>query len=150
MKQGVKTILLSTALALAATSAQTGDWEGPYAGAFLGYISFPSMIAGAQAGYAFEIDEGIYLGPEVDSFYIASTGALAGSATARLGAALSDEVLLYGRVGVFGFTGGTTGWLAGGGAEVSLGDSMSLFAGADRYDCGCVYTVMRAGVQMKF
>jgi len=150
MKFSVKSVLLSTALALAATAAPAGEWEGAYAGTFLGHISFPSMIVGAQAGYAFEIDDGIYLGPEVDSFYIASTGALAGSATARLGAALSDEVLLYGRAGVFGFTGGTTGWLAGGGAEVSVGETMSLFAGADRYDCGCVYTVLRAGVQMRF
>jgi opacity protein-like surface antigen len=150
MKLKLKTILLSTALALAASTAQAGEWEGPYAGAFLGYISFPSMIAGVQAGYAFEIDEGIYLGPEVDSFYIASTGALAGSATARLGVAVSDEVLLYGRAGVFGFSSGASGWLAGGGAEVSLTDRVSLFAGADRYDCGCVYTVVRAGVQMRF
>ncbi|GGD34336.1 outer membrane protein [Sinisalibacter lacisalsi] len=150
MKPLIKTILLSSALALAATTAPAGEWEGAYAGVFVGHISFPSVIAGTQAGYAFEVTDGIYLGPEVDAFYITSTGELAGSATARMGVELSDDLLVYGRGGVFAFSGGSTGWLAGGGAAVTVNDSLSLFAGADRYDCGCVFNVLRAGIQMNF
>lgn len=150
MKSGLRMIALAAGLGLAATGVQAGEWEGPYAGAFVGYLSFPSLITGVQGGYAFEVADGVYVGPEVDAFYIWNMGEGAASAAVRAGFELSEDVLIYGRAGVFAFTSGSTGWLAGGGAAIAVSDSVSIFAGADRYDCGCVYTVARGGVQLSF
>lgn len=152
MRHRVFGVILAGAMSLAATAAagQSGAWEGPYVGAFAGTISFPSPIVGVQGGYAFEVADNVYLGPEVDAFYVTSTGMGAVSGTARLGLALSDAFEIYGRAGGFAFGNGDTGWLVGGGAEVKVTDSISLFGGVDRYDCGCVYNVARAGVQLSF
>lgn len=150
MTPDLRLLLLGAGLGLAVGAAQAGDWEGPYAGAFAGWISSGGGVAGAQAGYAFEIGDGVYAGPEVDGFYIADMGEAAGSAALRIGVQLSEDILVYGRAGGFALTNGDTGWLIGGGAAAAVDDSVSVFAGADRYDCGCIYTVVRGGVQLKF
>jgi len=150
MRSNLAVTVLCAGLGLGAAAAQAGDWAGPYAGAFAGWISTGGGVAGAQAGYAFEVGDGIYVGPEVDAFYIANMGEAAGSAAVRLAVELVDDVLVYGRVGGFALTNGDIGWLVGGGAAAQVSESVSVFAGVDRYDCGCVYTVIRGGAQIHF
>ncbi|NMG38718.1 outer membrane beta-barrel protein [Chelativorans sp. ZYF759] len=99
-------------------------WTGPYAGLQFGYgfsgrvgndttgnITTDGWYGGAFAGYNFQHDMFVY-GVEADVNYTRFTGSTAagddartgidGSLRARLGAALTDDILIYGTGGIAG------------------------------------------------
>ncbi len=138
-------VMTSPAVAPAPTTiyAPTFDWAGPYVGAYGGYtFGLLGPSAGAQAGYNF-VNGNFLTGVEVQAGVAIGGPAFEGWTNGRVGAVLGSNFLLYGEAGI-----GMIGlgdqflWAAGGGAEVALGRSVSLFAEAkvlgDFGDC-CAY-----------
>ena len=154
MAFSMKPVLLAAVLGLAApATALAGDWEGAYVGAYGAYTDGADFGVGALAGYNFGVGSGVYLGPEFDLLYIPSSGVWVGSASARLGYALTPDLLVYGALGVARNSGAVNAWLAGGGFEYMATDSVSLRLGVERYQVfggGAVDWVGKAGVVWHF
>ena len=133
--------------------APTFGWGGLYVGAYGGYTFGGTWIsAGAQAGYNF-VRGGLLAGVELQAgAAIAGGVAFEGWANARLGAILGSNVLVYGEagLGMLGL-GGTFLWSAGGGIEIALGQSISVFAeGKALGDFGgCCAIVAQGGINWR-
>lgn len=130
-------------------------WSGPYAGVTLGYgfngtttpiggdIDNDGFVGGVFAGYNFQQDMFVY-GLEGDIGYgnikgsngfTETTSGLDGSLRARLGVAVTNDVLLYGTAGgaaqrlevsdPFGSDSqGMVGWTAGGGVDLKFTENV--------------------------
>lgn len=131
--------------------APVNTWSGPYAGIALGYgfsgttetatgdVDTDGFVGGVFAGYNFQNDIFVY-GVEGDVGYANVTGSngvteseagFNGSLRARMGVAVTDQVLLYGTAGgaaqqleisdpVGSDSKGMLGWTAGAGVDVKL------------------------------
>lgn len=132
------------------------SWAGPYAGVNLGYgfsgrvkepgnsISTDGFLGGAFVGYNYEMGNGVVLGAEGDLGYSGVKGSnagveakagLEGSLRARLGYAISPDILLYGTAGGAaqslkvterGLSDRNTmlGWTAGAGTDIKFTDNV--------------------------
>ncbi|MET3792648.1 outer membrane protein [Aquamicrobium terrae] len=134
------------------------SWTGPYAGVNLGYgfsgrvrepgnsISTDGFLGGAFVGYNYQMDNNFVLGAEGDIGYSGVKGSNAGveakagvegSLRARLGYAISPDILLYGTAGgaaqSLKVTDQTTGdrdrntmlgWTAGAGTDIKFTDNV--------------------------
>ena len=130
-------------------------WEGPYAGVSLGYgfagstntdtgdFDTDGFVGGVFGGYNFQTDMFVY-GLEGDIGYSNFTGdngvteaetGFEGSLRARLGVAVTDDILLYGTAGgaaqrleisdpVGSDSQTMLGWTAGAGVDVKLTDQV--------------------------
>ena len=129
-------------------------WSGPFVGATLGYgfgktdaavgeIDTDGMLGGGFVGYNFRYDNFVY-GLEGDVGYNAMDGATAGTGSeagvegslrARMGLAVTENILLYGTVGgaagklgisdAAGSDSNTMfGWTAGAGVDASLTENV--------------------------
>lgn len=134
-------------------------WSGPYAGVTIGYgfsgeandksfdnsISTSGFLGGAFVGYNYQMDNNFVLGAEGDIGYSGVEGdnvgtsvksGFEGSLRARLGYAVTPDILLYGTAGgagqrvkvtdIAGNNDSNTalGWTAGAGADVKLTESV--------------------------
>lgn len=133
-------------------------WSGPYAGVTVGYgfsgeandetgdnkIGTKGFLGSGFVGYNYQMDNNIVLGAEGDIGYSGVKGdnvgtevksGLEGSLRARLGYAVTPDILLYGtaggagqRVEVSNATGSdkntALGWTAGAGADVKLTEAV--------------------------
>ena len=111
--------------------APTFDWAGPYIGAYGGYtFGFGFGQAGLQAGYNFVMGGGLLAGIEAQAGVAFGGGlGLEGDLNGRLGYILGGNFLLFGEAGL-GIISGTPIYTAGGGMEVAVGQSVSVFAEA--------------------
>ncbi len=110
------------------------DWAGPYVGAY-GYTAFPfqtpfGATLGLGVGYNMTIDRfvvGAQFGAEMN---VGVYDGYAFVGAARAGVLLGSNVLAYGtlEVGYYFGAGTATFWGFGGGLEVALGNSTSMFA----------------------
>ncbi len=134
------------------------SWGGAYAGATLGYgfsgeardktvgntIETDGWLGGGFAGYNYDTGTGIVAGVEADLGYSGVRGSNAGtevksgmdgSLRARLGYAMTPEILVYGTAGGAGKRVSVTeggvkdsatalGWTAGAGTEVKVTENM--------------------------
>ncbi len=132
------------------------SWAGPYAGVNLGYgfsgrvkepgnsISTDGFLGGAFVGYNYQMDNNFVLGAEGDIGYSGVKGSnagveakagLEGSLRARLGYAISPDILLYGTAGGAAQSlkvteGGLSdrntmlGWTAGAGTDIKFTDNV--------------------------
>ncbi|MGX8008586.1 outer membrane protein [Mesorhizobium sp. ORM8.1] len=134
-------------------------WAGPYAGISLGYgfgghanakdqgvnVKTKGFVGGVFGGYNWQQENFVY-GAEADLGYNGTKGSsngidaksgLEGSLRARLGYAVTPEILLYGTGGVAAknqkiedsFTGvsdskGVVGWTAGAGTDIKITDNV--------------------------
>ncbi len=133
------------------------SWAGPYAGLNIGYgfsshtkapdvgtdIDTDGFVGGAFAGYNWQSDNFVF-GGEADLGYngvkgssngIESKGGMEGSLRARLGYAVTPDILLYGTAGgaarslkvddgVSSDTNTMLGWTAGVGSDIKLTDNI--------------------------
>jgi hypothetical protein len=110
-------------------AAPAFDWSGIYFGVYGGYFWGPNVIqAGAQVG--FNMVRGSFLaGLELEAGPVFAGGAFSyqAEADARLGFVLGQRFLLYGLAGI-GIVNGIAYWAAGGGAEIGIGNALSVFA----------------------
>lgn len=153
MKTLVTTVLLASAVALAAPAARAGDWEGPYVGAYGAWVNGTNWGAGAQAGYNFALGGGAYAGAEADVIRVFGSGVTVGSASARLGYEFAPGVLGYGQLGLAVNNSGTTAWLAGAGGQVAISGPVSLRVGVDRFQAfggGAAEYVVKGGLVYGF
>lgn len=117
--------------------AASFDWAGLYVGAYGGAffevnpIEREFWVFGGQAGFNIRFGGAALAGIELRAG-LADDGAVAFEAalSGRLGVILGDKVLLYGEAGVWFVAPSVFLWTAGGGVEVGLGRSVSLFAEA--------------------
>lgn len=111
------------------------SWDGFYAGAQFGGQFYPTLsygLVGVHAGINFIVADPILLGVEGTAEYIFGSGGNFGEffVNARLGAVVTDSVLLYGLAGTgvevnsVGTTFGT--YQLGGGVEFAVTDSVSV------------------------
>jgi opacity protein-like surface antigen len=116
-----------------APMAPAFDWSGPYVGAYGGYVFGGVWIqAGVQAGY--NMVRGNFLAgleAQAGAAFLGGTVAFEGNLNARLGFVLGSRFLLYGEAGLgIVIPAPVYLWSAGGGLEIGLGTSASLFAEA--------------------
>lgn len=128
----------------------TFSWDGPYVGAYAGYLIGPGVVQiGAQAGYNF-VSGGFLAGIELQAGALISGGvAFEGNANARLGAILGGNFLLYAEAGLGVILPGGVTWTAGGGGEVAVGSNVSLFAEVKAlgvFGGGCCIVTVQGGV----
>jgi opacity protein-like surface antigen len=103
------------------------DWEGPYAGLWVGGLTNPNVFAlGADLGVNVLLDSSLLAGLEGNvSWESNSTWTV--QAHGRLGF-VADSALLYGLVGA-GWNSGTGGYIpVGVGAEFAVADNLTLKA----------------------
>jgi opacity protein-like surface antigen len=130
--------------------APTFNWAGPYVGAYGGYLFGPNFFQiGGQAGYNF-VSGGFLGGAEIQAGAIIAGGvAFEGNLNARIGAILGSNFLLYGEAGVGTFAFTTFTYTFGGGVEVGVGSSTSLFVetkGLGAFGGGCCAITVQTGV----
>lgn len=131
-------------------------WSGPYAGVFLGYgfsgesdiggtnnVETDGFLGGAFVGYNYQMDNIVigaegdigYSGVEGDNAGVNVKSGFEGSLRARLGYAVSPDILLYGTAGGAGKrievsdgvnedSNTALGWTAGVGTDVKLTESV--------------------------
>jgi len=106
-------------------------WAGPYAGVFAGYdFGFALGEAGVQYGYNYSFGNfiaGIEL--ETGHPFIPGFAVINASLNAHAGVVLADRAFLYVEAGI-GEKFFTPLWNVGGGVEVAVTDTVSLFAEA--------------------
>ena len=116
------------------------DWAGPYVGAYAGRIfwfddgtdfTWADWLFGGQAGYNIVFGR-LLAGVEFRAGVIDNFGDLAfeGGATVRAGVILGDRVLVYAEVGLGTVAFNEPFWTFGGGVEIGIGRSLSVFAEA--------------------
>ena len=117
--------------------AASFDWAGPYVGAYGGAffeldpISREFWVFGGQAGFNIRFGGATLAGVELRAGLIDDGGVVFEAAlSGRLGVVLGDKVLLYGEAGVWFVAPSVFLWTAGGGVEVGLSNSVSLFVEA--------------------
>lgn len=125
------------------------DWEGPYAGLWVGGLTNPNVFAlGADLGVNFMLDSSLLAGVEGNiSWESNSTWTAEGHG--RLGYLVSDQVLVYGLAGV-GWNSATGGFIPlGVGAEFAVADNLSLKA-EYQYEWGPNRHVGKVGFNFHF
>lgn len=171
-------------------------WSGPYAGVTVGYgfsgeatdadnkIATKGFLGSGFVGYNYQMDNNLVLGAEGDLGYsgvkgdnvgIEAKSGLEGSLRARLGYAVTPDILLYGTAGGAGgrvevsdgsFSDKNTalGWTAGAGADVKLTEAVfgrveyrytdlgtdTYNLGGDLHDVSVKDHRIQFGVGMKF
>lgn len=134
------------------------SWTGPYAGVTVGYgfsgeandayndnkIGTKGFLGGGFVGYNYQFDNNLVLGAEGDLGYsgvkgdnvgVEAKSGLEGSLRARLGYAVTPDVLLYGTAGgagqrvkvsdgTYDDTNTALGWTAGAGADIKLTEAV--------------------------
>lgn len=143
--------VLSAALPACATAQQ---WEGWNVGAYGGSVIGGRAVIGAWVGYDYSLGNDLYAGVEGDVMYVPSTTAWLGTVSARLGYAVTPDVLAYGRAGYMAVLGGTSDfWLLGAGADIAVADQLALRVEADRVTrigTGTSDWIVKAGVAYRF
>jgi opacity protein-like surface antigen len=113
-----------------APMAPAFDWSGPYVGAFGGFVFGATSWWQAGAVIGINMVRGNFLAGLEAELGAAYGGGFAfeGYANGRLGFVLGSRVLLYAEAGAGGvFPALGFLWNAGGGMEIGIGQSMSLF-----------------------
>ncbi len=129
-KMNHKALVAPAALALAilfSTPAQSQDWDGAYAGAFLGSgFSGSTLIYGAWGGYNVRMEDFV-LGTEAEIYGYDGTD-VDGFVKLRLGYLPGEALLLYTTLGYGACLtcGGTNLWLGGLGAEYDIAGPSTL------------------------
>ena len=124
------------------------DWEGPYAGLWIGGLTNPNVFAlGADLGVNVLLDSSILAGVEGNASWESnSTWSL--QAHGRIGF-VADQALIYGLAGV-GWNSGTGGYIPlGVGAEFAVADNVTLKAEYN-YQWGPNRHVGKLGVNFHF
>jgi len=104
-------------------------FAGPYVGTYGGLMIGEAYQGGIQGGFNF-VRGPILVGAEAQVGVTYNGGfGFEGNLNARVGAVLGDRILAYGEAGV-GIILGTPIYTAGGGVELGLGRSLSVFAEA--------------------
>lgn len=103
------------------------DWEGPYAGLWIGGLTNPGVFAlGADLGVNFMLDESLLAGIEGNVDW-QSNSTWEGQVHGRLGF-VSDAALFYGLVGVGAHSTAGVYVPVGVGVEFGIADNLSLKA----------------------
>jgi opacity protein-like surface antigen len=125
------------------------DWEGPYAGVWVGGLTNPNVFAlGVDLGVNVLLDDTLLAGVEGNLSW-ESNSTWSAQAHGRLGFVASDSVVLYGLAGV-GYNSGTGSYIPlGVGAEFALADNVSLKAEYN-YQWGPDRHVGKIGVNFHF
>jgi len=125
------------------------DWEGPYAGIWVGGISHPGVFAlGADLGVNVLLDDSLLAGVEVNAGWESdSTWSLQGHG--RLGFLAGDSAVIYGLAGI-GWNSADGGYIPlGVGAEFAVADNVSLKAEYN-YQWGPGRHVGKVGINFHF
>jgi opacity protein-like surface antigen len=104
------------------------DWEGPYAGLWVGGLTNPAVFAlGADLGVNVLLDQSLLAGLEGNvSWESNSSWSLQGHG--RLGFVASEQAVIYGLAG-FGWNSASGGYIPlGVGAEFAVADNLTLKA----------------------
>ena len=105
------------------------DWTGMYGDAYVGHWfsgGIPGNFVGANLGYNMSNGSIVY-GGEVGAYFDPSSGASDVSVSAPVGAALSPDLLGFGRIGVEqDFAPSSTNYLLGLGGQYALRNNMYL------------------------
>jgi opacity protein-like surface antigen len=131
-------------------AAPSFEWGGLYFGAYYAQIVRPEI--GAHVGFNVVRGRAVF-GIEAGGGAMLQAWIPAAFVKGRAGFLLSDRVLLYGMALLEAyFPGPTLVWMAGGGAELALGDRFSLFAEAGAIGplnpFGCCGLGVRAGINI--
>jgi len=115
---------------VAVSATPTGhDWTGMYGDAYVGHWlsgGIPGNFVGANLGYNMSNGSIVY-GGELGAYYDPSSGLSDVSISARVGAALSPDLLGFGRIGVEqDFNPSSTNYLLGLGGQYALRNNMYL------------------------
>jgi len=131
------------------------DWSGPYVGAYGGAILFPPgdpiYQVGLQGGFNF-VRGRFLVGAEAYGEYRISSGFgnhWSAGVNGRVGAVLGERVLVYGEAGAGWAQPVGAVWTAGGGVELGLRDSLSLFTevkAIGTFNGFCCGTQIQAGL----
>ena len=115
-------------------AAPAFDWGGLYVGVGVGtFVPFPSPLGGAIAGgVGYNFVAGQFVAG-VQGYFIVPVGDWAAGSSAvgangRAGVLIGDKLLAYGLIGINGHFDGYKEWYFGGGLELALGNSWSVFA----------------------
>jgi outer membrane immunogenic protein len=110
-------------------SAGAFNFEGLYAGVYGGAFSAGSLYGavGLVAGVNFALVESVYVGGEFQVGWIGGGGGSTWDALglARVGAAVTDSVMVYGDLGV-GLLDSDAVWAVGGGIELAVTEAISV------------------------
>jgi opacity protein-like surface antigen len=125
------------------------DWEGPYAGLWVGGLTNPDVFAlGVDLGVNVLLDDSLLAGVEANAAW-ESNSTWSVQAHGRLGFVASEQVVLYGLAGV-GYNSATGGYIPlGVGAEFAVADNVSLKAEYN-YQWGPNRHVGKVGVNFHF
>jgi hypothetical protein len=104
------------------------SFAGPYVGAFGGLLVGNAFQAGIQGGFNF-VRGHFLVGAEAQVAAVFPSVGFEGDLNARLGVVLGERVLVYGEGGI-GIFRGTPIYTAGGGVEIGVVQSLSIFAEA--------------------
>jgi opacity protein-like surface antigen len=105
------------------------SFAGPYVGTYGGLLVDEAFQAGIQGGFNF-VRGHVLIGAEAQvGVVFGGRLAFEGDLNARLGVILGERFLVYGEGGI-GLFAGTPIYTAGGGVEIGLGQSLSVFAEA--------------------
>ncbi len=134
------------------------DWGGLYmgghAGAIVGAPGGALGIAGVQVGYNFVGGGPLVFGAEVEVNHpFAPVAIVTAALNGRVGFTFGS-ILAYAEAGIGSFIGVAPFWSIGGGAELALGDRLSLFAEVKRLTgfggAGGSLTQIAGGVNVQF
>ncbi len=102
------------------------DWEGPYAGLWVGGLTTPAFALGADLGVNVLLDSSILAGIEGNVSW-QTDATWTGQVHGRLGF-VADQALIYGLAGA-GWNSGTGAFIpVGAGVEFGVADNLSLKA----------------------
>jgi opacity protein-like surface antigen len=102
------------------------DWEGPYAGLWVGGLTTPAFALGADLGVNVLLDTSLLAGVEGNISW-QTDGTWTAQGHGRLGF-VADRAVIYGLAGL-GWNSGTGGFVpVGVGAEFAVADNLSLKA----------------------
>lgn len=157
----MKAYVIAAVAALIATPTLAADFTGPRVGATVGVVgndvgSTDTASVGVNAGYDFKLVPGVVAGMTVEyQRTTKSTDLRDVSVTARLGAPLTNNVMVYAlggytNLGVEGV--GIDGFRVGGGLELALTDKVSATVEQrySEYEFGLKAYQTVAGVSFRF